>query len=213
MGSNPTNLQIKDLFALCPEISTEYERVYSQASLLVTLEKADFLCDESEREIWIKFSAHRHELEALGITKDLFLSLISDGEDRYIQVADDKRDTYTFELRTTKTVPPHHVGPWSELLMPEIKSMNPFVHPDVDGWEYYAPAQNCLPIRLHQLIVLYTLIFWLGSLVRYDPQSVSYLQDSQYWILVGGFINQSRLLLLELFEWEFYQTETQVVSC
>ncbi len=210
---NPTNLQIKDLFALCPENSTEYERVYNEGGRLVTLEKANFLHDESERELWLRFSIHSHDLEAIGITNDVFLSLISDGEDRYIQVASEESDTITFEFITTKKVPADYTGPWAELLMPEIKSMNLFVHPGTNGLEYYVPVQNHLPIRLHQLILLYTLIFWLGSLVRYDPQSVSFLQDSSYWILVEGFINQSRLLLLDLFEWEFYQTESYVVSC
>lgn len=57
-------------------------------------------------------------------------------------------------------------------------------------------------------MVLDTLIFWLGSLVRYDPHSVADLQDSEYWMLIDGFMNQSRIWLLELFEWEFYKTET-----
>jgi len=210
---NPTSLKIKELFALCPEISAEYERAYHQASRLVRLEKPDSLCDESESELWLRFSPHRHNLKHLRITKHDFLRFISDGEDRYIQVANDERDNYTFELRTAKTMAARHVGPWFELLMPEVKSMNLFVHPDVDHLEYYVPIQDRLPIHLHQLILLYTLMFWLGSLVRYDPQSVSYLQDSGYWVLVEGFINQSRLLLLELFEWEFYQTETHVMSC
>jgi hypothetical protein len=61
-------------------------------------------------------------------------------------------------------------------------------------------------------MVLYTLTFWLGSLVRYDPHSLSDLMNSRYWELIDGFMNQSRIWLLELFEWEFYKTQTILTS-
>ena len=36
------------------------------------------------------------------------------------------------------------------------------------------------------------------------------LMDSHYWILIDGIMNQSRIWLLELFEWELFQTETKL---
>ncbi len=51
-------------------------------------------------------------------------------------------------------------------------------------------------------------MFWLGSLVRYDPHSIAYLQESKYWMMIDSFMNESRIWLLELFEREFYQRET-----
>ena len=41
-------------------------------------------------------------------------------------------------------------------------------------------------------MVYYTILFWLGSLVRYDPDSAAELMDSPYWILLDGFMSQSR---------------------
>ena len=63
-----------------------------------------------------------------------------------------------------------------------------------------------------QLMVSYTILFWLGSLVRYDPHSVDALMDSEYWMLIDGFMSQSRVWLLELFEWALYRTETTLWS-
>ncbi|MGA7399820.1 MAG: YaaC family protein, partial [Candidatus Sulfotelmatobacter sp.] len=73
---------------------------------------------------------------------------------------------------------------------------------------YCLPIQARLPVAMPQLMVNYTILFWLGSLVRYDPHSLSALMDSQYWMLIDGFMSQSRLWLLELFEWAFYKAET-----
>jgi len=90
--------------------------------------------------------------------------------------------------------------------------MNLFVHQSTDDFNYFVPVQTELPVCLPQLLLLYTLVFWLGSLVRYDPHSIDYLQDSRFWIIIDGFLTQSRILLLELFEWDFYQVVTHLKS-
>ena len=86
--------------------------------------------------------------------------------------------------------------------------MNIFSHLCFERINYSISDQRKLPLQFPQLIVLYTLIFWLGSLVRYDPHSVYDLQESKYWLIISGFMNQSRIWLLELFEWELHRTET-----
>jgi len=90
--------------------------------------------------------------------------------------------------------------------------MNLVIHMEDGSLVYKIPVQTQLPLRLPQISILYSLIFWLGSVVRYDPHSVAALQESRYWILIDGFLNQSRIWLLELFEWQLYQEETTLKS-
>lgn len=94
----------------------------------------------------------------------------------------------------------------------EINAMNLFVHMGEEGIEYRIPVQTQLPFRIPQILQLYSLTFWLGSLVRYDPHSVAWLQESKYWILIDGLLNQSITWLLELFEWQLYQRQTFLKS-
>jgi hypothetical protein len=77
---------------------------------------------------------------------------------------------------------------------------------------YSSPLQESLPIRLPQLMVSYTILFWLGSLVRYDPHSVHALIDSPFWMLIEGFMSQSRLWLLELFQWALFRKQTTLLA-
>ncbi len=56
-----------------------------------------------------------------------------------------------------------------------------------DELMYSIPEQSHLPLELPQISILYSLHFWLASLVRYDPHSVAFLQDSRYWILIMVF--------------------------
>ena len=94
-------------------------------------------------------------------------------------------------------------------LAEDIRGLNLFTHIGSDHKIlYFLAVQKNLPVRLPQAVLLYTILFWLGSLVRYDPHSVAALMDSPYWILIDGFMSQSRLWLLEQFEWAIYKTET-----
>ena len=130
----------------------------------------------------------------------------------YRQVESSNRDLWTFEFQTPKSAPYEPDRVPFDLVEGEIKAMYLVAYQTTNGLEYALPVQARLPIRLPQIMVLYTLIFWLGSLVRYDPHSVADLQDSEHWTLIDGFMNQSRIWLLELFEWEFYKTETLLRS-
>lgn len=91
----------------------------------------------------------------------------------------------------------------------DFSGINLYTHIGADHeLKYFLPVQHKLPLRLPQIMVSYSILFWLGSLVRYDPHSVSFLIDSPFWVLIDGFMSQSRLWLLEQFEWAMYQTET-----
>ena len=219
--SNPTNLLIKDLFSCCPENSSEYEQCFGVLSKLIELCYPQLICSTNGNQVWIRFSIIPHTLKHRGLSIKKFNNIVSNGGDIYRQVLTEDAEhpyLYTFELAIPKTVNLSDETLFY-LLKPEIKMMNIFVHPELKslspefiGLCYYIPVQDHLPLKLPQLMLLYTISFWLGSLVRYDPYSVSYLQDSKYWRIIEGFISQSRLLLLELFEWEFYQCETTLIS-
>lgn len=205
---NPTYLRIKDLLSCCPELSTEYERVFIEPSKYIDLIEPDILFDNINNELWTKFSVYRNELKYFRLSRHKFNSIISNGNNWYRQVKSTESHLLTFELAIPKQLQTNSPQTYSSLLEFEIKSMNLFVHPGTDDLNYFVPIQISLPVKIPQLLLLYTLIFWLGSLVRYDPHSIAYLRESRFWMIIDGFLSQSRLCLLELFEWEFYQVST-----
>jgi len=100
----------------------------------------------------------------------------------------------------------------ADTIYPDVSKFNLFTHMDEGDLQFSIPLQHSLPIPLPQVTVLYSILFWLGSLVRYDPHSVAYLMDSSLWILIDGFMSQSRVWLLELMEWALFRTETRLRS-
>jgi hypothetical protein len=163
------------------------------------------------RHKWIGFSVHREELKIHRITAPKLLLEIQTSRSGYteVRVAD-------HDYRTFQSTIPVKIGPKDiilEAVRDDVAAFNAFVILGREHrLEYSIPIQSRLPIRIPQVIVLYTILFWLGSVVRYDPHSVSDLMDSEYWILIDGFMSQSRLWLLELFEWALYQAETTLCS-
>jgi hypothetical protein len=209
---NPCTLRVRDLFSLNAETEIEYEDTYNRPSRLVELHDPQVLSDSDEREIWLQFSVRRENLKELRLSRPKFLELITTNDITYRQVRSTDPDLWMFELEHPKRIPTAHEGDLEELVEPEIRAMNLFTSLEADEISYAVPIQTSLPMRLPQVMVLYSLLFWLGSLVRYDPHSVARLQDEEYWVLIDGFMNQSRRWLLELFEWQLYQCETTLHS-
>lgn len=207
-ATNQTQFQIRDLFSCCPGTTIEYERTFGMDNRLISLCDPEIKLDHDDKELWLVFSVERDNLKTQKLSRNKFINQIANSIDQYRQVKSGDDFHWTFELTIPKKVTSNDFTYLRNLLQPEIRAMNLFVHPGTDGLYYSIPDQSGFPIRLPQLLLVYTIVFWLGSLVRYDPHSLIDLQQSRFWILIDGFITQSCLWLLELFEWELYKTET-----
>jgi len=204
--ANQINFRIRDLFAYCPEVSIEYEKTFGGVNPFVDLEKPDTLYDDLTVEAWIRFSVWRGNLKMLRLSRPNFIALIESPRSSYIQVSSTDSELWTFE-----SAQPVQVG-YNDTILDavhnDVKAFNLFSHLAFDHIEYSIPIQKRLPIPLPQICILYTILFWLGSLVRYDPHSVDQLMDSGYWVLIDGVMSQSRIWLLEQFEWAMFEAET-----
>jgi hypothetical protein len=210
-AANPTRLKIKELFSYCPEIGIEYEKSFGGVQKFVDLDKPDILYDEAADEAWIRFSVHRRDLKLQRMTAPALLRQIQSSRTGYTEVKATEPESRTFQ----STVPTKVTSEKEVLaaIRGNIAAFNAFVRlRGEQELDYCVPIQNHLPIRMPQVLVLYTILFWLGSLVRYDPHSVENLMDSRHWILLDGFMSQSRVWLLELFEWAFHEVETTLYS-
>ncbi len=208
---NPTMLRILDLFAYCPEVSAEFGRAFGEGLRTLNLKTPDILYDKKKREGWMRFSIHRGDFRVNRISAPSVLAQITTPRSGYIEVNLEHKDYRTFQTARPASVRRNRSA--YNALTEDFRGLNLFTHIDRNHELTYAlPMQNKLPLRLPQAIVLYTILFWLGSLVRYDPHSVSYLMDSPGRILIDGFMSQSRLWLLEQFEWAIYQAETTLWS-
>jgi hypothetical protein len=183
-------------------------RTFHESPRLINIKEPDVLYDPDKLEAWIKFSVNRDDLKSMKLSRSKMLQLVTYDGNTYRQVKSNDR-VLTFESSIPKQFA--FDDNLHSNLSEEIKAFNLFVFLSDKQLTYAIPIQNNIPILMSQIMTLYTILFWLGSLVRYDPHSVADLQDSSYWILIDGFMNQSRIWLLELFEWEFFKTQTTLM--
>jgi hypothetical protein len=207
---NPARLRVGNLFSYCSDTAVEYERTYGGDLNLVDLIDPSILATKNKKDIWIKFSVRRNDLRTLHVTKKNFLDLFTLPHRSYREVKADDKELVSFELFKPNKL--DRRKPYFDCVREEISKMNIFATLAYGGMRYAVPLQSHLPVVLPQIVVLYTLMFWLSSLVRYDPHSLAVLRDSGYWLLIDGFMRQSQIRLLELFHWEFYQLEVSLSS-
>lgn len=210
---NPTHLSVLKLFSYCPEIGVEFAKLYGEARSRVWLENIEVIYDERTREVWIRLSITRRHIRNSHFTAPALLAQMSTTRHHYVEVKSSDQEVRMFQSATPARLR-GRATPYSALRN-DILSLNLITLPgqgsesgESRSLEYSFPLQNRLPLRMPQLMVSYTLLFWLGSLVRYDPHSVYELIDSPDWILIDGFMTQSRLWLLELFQWALFQKTT-----
>jgi YaaC-like Protein len=209
-AGNPTPLRVRELFAYCPEISVESGQALGIGLWLVDLVKPDVLYDKKQHEAWVKFSIKKEELTGFRISAPSLLAQGKTSRSNYVEVksADSKWRTF----QSTPPKPLRSVQAPPTALYGDIQGLNVFAHLGRERLQYSIPVQQRLALPMPQLMVYYTILFWLGSLVRYDPHTVDFFMDSGYWVLFDGFMTQSRLWLLELFQWAFYKTEITLWS-
>jgi hypothetical protein len=205
--SNEARISVKALFSFCPEITSEYSGVFGEQRPFIELRDPNLRCDQKQREVWLVFSVEREDLRSHRLSGPKFIRQTTTARSGYIEVKSEDKKLRTYESAITA-----QMGRRNSFWMPlenDILGLNLMTHFDIKREiEYSFPLQGSLPLRLPQLMIGYTILFWLGSLVRYDPHSVADLMDSPFWILIDGFMTQSRVWMLELFRWALYQKQT-----
>lgn len=210
-ATDATKLRVSSLFSFCQEISAEYRSIFGDPRSLLYLDELSICRDRKLHLVWLRFSVGRPRLKECGCTGPRIIEQIKTTRSTYVEVAAGSEGFRAFESATpgqlTSGQVPHSV------LHEDLAKLNLFTHFSEDSEIRYAiPLQARLPLPMPQIIVSYTILFWLASLVRYDPHSVDALMNSEYWILIDGFMTQSRIWLLELFRWALYQKEITLRS-
>jgi hypothetical protein len=150
----------------------------------LAIERLALLHDESARTIWATVSVRSDRLRRYdwGVGNTLAMSGL--GTD--FRTVDTSGGCRTFEQIT----PVHYTGRAADKVMDVVALLRPHVWQTVTAAapfrRYYLFLSSGAEKRLHQITSVYALLFWLGSLTRYQPAELLDLLNGTY----GGFLRE-----------------------
>jgi hypothetical protein len=166
----------------------------------VPIESLD-LCDAPKSsQLWLNLYIARDDLDRLDLSD---VAALSESElQRNFEIADDpsRGDLVCFQLRTPETYvanPAEAVFRVMERVRNDIWETVKVASPYRKPYIYCAPPSERVA-RLPQLLSIYLLMFFLGSVTRYTPLYFDDLLESRFGPLVETFISESPTQFLYL---------------
>jgi len=168
----------------------------------LTIEDFDVLHPPATKQVWLNLYLNRKDLERINISEARVLSQADLAE---FEVASgyswySPKDLICYQQRN----PDSYLADPAEALTQIIRrSRNKIWDTVKTASPYRKPYIYCCPpaeqrVRLPQMLSIYLLMFFLGSVTRYSPGDFEDILDSKYGPFFDTFISESPMQLLYL---------------
>lgn len=216
-GSQLSVTQNFDLPVLLPQILPGH-RLWSQAAnkkeRFVAIHSIHTLLDRASSEIWLRVFFVAEDLARIGVTHTIFLSesgLVVD----FQQVASSEVDTdgrplLCFEQRSPLVCSSTKYGNHLQRLFDSLKShlwaTVSSIPPYRRHYVYLKPASE-VASTLPQLLSIYAISYYLGSITRYRPHHFPAITDGKFGPRISDFITGQPQQFIYLIASEFSRRE------
>jgi len=163
------------------------------------VERFEVLHSPATKEVWLNVYLNKHDLDRLNIPASRILSQ-AELQDFDITSGYSAPDLVCFQQRT----PESYAGDPAEALAQVIQKRRNRIWETVKTASPYRKAYiYCTPPaeqskRLPQMVSIYLLMFFLGSVTRYSPGDFEDFLDSKYGPFFDTFISESPMQFLYL---------------
>lgn len=194
-----TDLSFKVIGHLFPQIVIGH-RLWSAASgkatKFIRCERIEFRHAKKSKQIWVRICVSRDDLRASKLSHQKFAKLARlEKHFREISPNDHSLGRRLVVYEQKKPIsysrrPTDKLHELVSLLSPHvwsiIRSMPPYRR-------YYLNTLSPLQRRVHPLLAVYLICFYLGSVTRYRPHEFGKIQDSKYGMFIAEFLETEAL--------------------
>lgn len=217
IGSQLAAQQDFDLPLLLPQILPGH-RLWSQAAnkkeRFVAIHSIHTLCNKAAPEIWLRVYFVAEDLARIGVTHAAFLSesgLATDFQQVATNETDfDGRALLCFEQRTAYACPNskygNHLQRLFDTLKPHLWATVASIPPYRRHYVYLTPVTE-VASKLPQLLSIYAIAYYLGSITRYRPHHFPAITDGKFGPRISDFITGQPQQFLYLIASEFSKRE------
>ncbi|MEX2410897.1 MAG: YaaC family protein [Candidatus Paceibacterota bacterium] len=204
VGSSLSNNLVLPINELLPQVIMGHRMwctALKRKERFIPLDNIHYYANENN-EVWLRIYVNKHDLSRLSITHSNYLEETR-LTGKFRQVTHDDVDTLCFESINTMTHggwPSDKLHDLSFSIKPHLWQVLLSANPYKKFYTYTAPNNE---IVLPQLLSIYALVYYYGSVTRYRPRQFQNIIDSNHGGYVSEFINNQVLQFLYLISAEF----------
>jgi hypothetical protein len=179
----------------------------------ITISDIAFLRHKVNKQVWLRMRIRREELARADVTQHDLLQR-SGLKDGWQCVHVDECDDLCIEQTNART---YKDRPSDQMLSVTRGLANRFwssvlLHPPYRKYYLYAPPPDERPSVLPQLLSMFVVMFFLGSITRYRPHHFERLLDTQYGAHLLGATNEVPMQFIYLLASEMLNREVTKAS-
>jgi YaaC-like Protein len=168
-----------------------------RAERFLTVEKVDILHLPATKQVWLNLYLNRNDLGRLKMSEENATSRADLAE---FEFAGSSSDSACFQQRNPDS---YSADPAEALALIIRRNQNRIWETVKTASPYRKPYIYCCPpaeqgARLPQLLSIYLLMFFLGSVTRYSPGDFDDILDSKYGPFFDTFVSESPMQFLYL---------------
>lgn len=216
-GARLTATQDFDVTTLLPQVLPGHRLWASAANKrerFIAIHDIRTFLDKPTRQLWLNLYFVSDDLSRIGVTVQNFLSE-SQLRAQFAQVTCAERDSSGRSIICFQQITPvtcattkyaNHLQPLFDSIRPNIWTTVATIPPYRRYYVYLRPASEAAQV-LPQLLSVYALAYYLGSITRYRPHHLPTITDSAYGPRVQDFITGQPQQFLYLLASEFAKRE------
>lgn len=200
-----------DMPKLMPQIVTGH-RLWCQSTSaqerFIAIESIEFIHEKASQSVWLRFYIPSGDLTRLGLTHQRMLSE-SGLDPQWHEVVSPKAGLLCFEQVTPmryghrpSDVLPDLAGEFRHNLWATVLSLPPYRK----HYLYTSPALET-PQRLPQLLSIYAVMYYLGSITRYRPQDFAKIVAGSFGVQIHTILSEQPTQFIYLMTSEFAKQE------
>jgi len=204
-----------DIMKILPQILPGH-RLWSIASnqqeRFMSIEKINFYRNNTDKTIWLRFYVFADDLSRLGITRRKLLddaNLSNDWQEVKCREKIGERKLLCFEQRTVINYSDRPSDKVFELVNTIKLNLWTTVqlHPPYRSYYLYLAPITERDFVLPQLLSIYAITYYLGSITRYRPHQFEKILAGQYGAVIEAFLNDQPTQFIYLLASEFVRQE------
>lgn len=200
------SFKIENLFMFCKGITIEVEKAFGYWGYDLQIVDQAVKINRKRKELWLQICFDKDELKGWELSEDAVRKYLYTTAKQFQAVSHSDKSILCFEQKVPSKYISRNPNHKLQEVVSLIKKLN--LTKDVFNERYRLPLFDIGKVPgLSELMVVYSLMYYYGMLVRYYPFQFNKLLDEGYLVVTDSFMRNCSFSLASQFEEYLYDTQ------